>query len=72
MRWRSGLMGFSLIVVLCLEMEVLDPLDPQTGQGLSPQPVSALHAQRAPAAARLFTDTQLTSAGSVSCSATSL
>src|SRR3984885_7748934 len=31
MRWRSGLMGFSLIGGSCLEVGVLEPLDPQDG-----------------------------------------
>src|SRR6266404_6307977 len=31
MRWRSGLMGFSLIGGSCLEVGVLQPLDPQDG-----------------------------------------
>ena len=31
MRWRSGLMGFSLIGGSCLEVGVLEPLNPQDG-----------------------------------------
>jgi hypothetical protein len=31
MRRRSGLMGFSLIGGSCLEVGVLEPLDPQDG-----------------------------------------
>src|SRR6266478_4042536 len=31
MRWRNGLMGFSLIGGSCLEVGVLQPLDPQDG-----------------------------------------
>src|SRR5438477_9724555 len=38
MRWRSGLMGFSLTWCSCLEVEVLDPLILKTGH----RPVAAL------------------------------
>jgi hypothetical protein len=31
MRWRSGLMGFSLIGGSCLEVGMLEPLNPQDG-----------------------------------------
>src|SRR4249920_3859632 len=55
MRRRSGLMGFSLIGVLLLEVEVVQPLDPQNRTpGLSPRPAHLVtpSAQRAPLFAR--------------------